>query len=94
MVATHADLGIALDAEARHAVLVDSQGRIRTAEATASVNLHSRYDPDPNLTVVAGETVHPSVYHDLNKNIIFSGHGEPGGLARAVLCNRAIYEFV
>ncbi len=93
VVATHSDLGIALDAEARHAVLVDSQGRIRTAEETASVSLHSRYYPDPNLTVVVGETVHPSVYHDLNKNIIFSGHGEPGGLARAVLDHRAIYGF-
>ncbi len=93
VVATHSDLGIALDAEARHAVMIDSQGRIRTAEETASVSLHSRYDPDPNLTVVAGVTVHPSVYHGLNKNIIFSKHGEPGSLARAVLENRAIYGF-
>ncbi|MFX1283299.1 MAG: hypothetical protein ACFFB5_06570 [Promethearchaeota archaeon] len=88
-----ADLGIALDAEARHAIIIDSQGRIRTAEETASMNLHSRYDPDPNATVVVGSTVHPSVYSDLNKNIIFSGHGEPGALARTVFENRAIYGF-
>ncbi|UCE14865.1 MAG: hypothetical protein JSV04_06700, partial [Candidatus Heimdallarchaeota archaeon] len=67
--------------------------RIRTAEETASVNLHSRYDPNTNATVVVGSTVHPSVYHDLNKNIVFSDHGEPGGLGRAVLQNRAIYGF-
>ncbi len=88
-----ADLGIALDAEARHAIIIDSQGRIRTAEETASVNLHSRYDPNPNATVVVGNTVHPSVYNDLDKNIIFSGHGEPGALARKVLEHRAIYGF-
>lgn len=88
-----ADLGIALDAEARHAIIIDSQGRIRTAEETASVNLHSRYDPDPNATVVVGSTVNPSVYNGLNKNIVFSGHGEPGRLARMVLDNRAIYGF-
>ncbi|UCG04067.1 MAG: hypothetical protein JSW11_08780 [Candidatus Heimdallarchaeota archaeon] len=88
-----ADLGIALDAEARHAIIVDSQGRIRTAEETASVNLHSRYDPDPHATVVVGSTVHPSVYSHLEKNILFSGHGEPGALARNVLENRAIYGF-
>lgn len=88
-----ADLGIALDAEARHAIIIDSQGRIRTAEETALVNLHSRYDPNPNATVVVGNSVHPSVYNDLNKNIIFSGHGEPGGLARRVLEHRAIYGF-
>ncbi|MHA1941500.1 MAG: hypothetical protein ACXACP_01000 [Candidatus Hodarchaeales archaeon] len=91
--AVGADLGIALDAEARHAVIIDSQGRIRTAEETASVNLHSRHDPNSNATVVVGSTVNPSVYHDLNKNIIFSGHGEPGGLGRAVLQHRAIYGF-
>lgn len=91
--ALNADLGIALDAEARHAIIIDSQGRIRTAEETASVNLHSRYDPNQHATVVVGSTVHPSVYHDLNKNIIFSDHGEPGGLGRAVLQNRAIYGF-
>ncbi|UCE13339.1 MAG: hypothetical protein JSV04_14285, partial [Candidatus Heimdallarchaeota archaeon] len=34
--ALNADLGIALDAEARHAIIIDSQGRIRTAEETAS----------------------------------------------------------
>ena len=88
-----ADLGIALDAEARHAIIIDSQGRIRTAEETASVNLRSRHDPDPNATVVVGNTVHPSVYNDLDKNIIFSGHGEPGALARNVLDHRAIYGF-
>ncbi|MHA1993837.1 MAG: hypothetical protein ACW97Z_04810 [Candidatus Hodarchaeales archaeon] len=88
-----ADLGIALDAEARHAIIIDSQGRIRTAEETASVNLHSRYDPSSNATVVIGSSVHPSVYHDLHKNIIFSGHGEPGGIGRAVLEHRAIYGF-
>ncbi|MFX1506359.1 MAG: hypothetical protein ACFFDC_09615 [Promethearchaeota archaeon] len=88
-----ADLGIALDAEARHAIIIDSQGRIRTAEETASVNLHSRYDPDPHATVVVGSTVHPSVYSHLEKNIVFSGHGEPGALARNVLDNRAIYGF-
>ncbi|MHA2224971.1 MAG: hypothetical protein ACXAC8_07190 [Candidatus Hodarchaeales archaeon] len=88
-----ADLGIALDSEARHAVIIDGQGRIRTAEETASVNLHSRYDPNPNATVVVGSTVHPSVYNDLNKNIVFSGHNEPGALARKVLENRAIYGF-
>ncbi|UCG89926.1 MAG: hypothetical protein JSU57_05545 [Candidatus Heimdallarchaeota archaeon] len=88
-----ADLGVALDAEGRHAIIIDSQGRIRTAEETASMNLHSRYDPDPNATVVVGTTVHPSVYGDLDKNIIFSGHGEPGALARNVLENRAIYGF-
>lgn len=91
--AVGADLGIALDAEARHAIIIDGQGRIRTAEETASVNLHSRYDPNPNATVVVGNTVHPSVYHDLHKNIIFSGHGEPGGIGRAVLQHRAIYGF-
>lgn len=88
-----ADLGIALDAEARHAIIIDSQGRIRTAEETASVNLHSRYDPDPHATVVVGKTVNPSVYYHLEKNILFSGHGEPGALARKVLENRAIYGF-
>ncbi|MFX0014952.1 MAG: hypothetical protein ACFFB2_07515 [Promethearchaeota archaeon] len=88
-----ADLGIALDAEARHAIIVDSQGRIRTAEETASVNLHSRYDPDPHATVVVGTTVHPSVFSDLKKNILFSGHGEPGLLARKVFDHRAIYGF-
>ncbi|MHA1512699.1 MAG: hypothetical protein ACTSRJ_01365 [Candidatus Hodarchaeales archaeon] len=91
--AVKADLGIAIDAEARHAIIIDSQGRIRTAEETASVNLHSRYDPDSNATVVVGRTVNPSVYHDLQKNIIFSNHGEPGGIGRAVLENRAIYGF-
>ncbi len=88
-----ADLGIALDAEARHAIIIDSQGRIRTAEETASVNLHSRYDPNSNATVVVGSSVHPSVYYGLNKNIVFSGHGEPGGLGRAVLTHRGIYGF-
>ncbi|MHA2096329.1 MAG: hypothetical protein ACW98F_17040, partial [Candidatus Hodarchaeales archaeon] len=68
-------------------------GRIRTAEETASVNLHSRYDPNSKATVVVGNSVHPSVYHDLNKNIIFSDHGEPGGIGRAVLQHRAIYGF-
>ncbi|MCK4848411.1 MAG: hypothetical protein KAT16_05265, partial [Candidatus Heimdallarchaeota archaeon] len=91
--AVNADLGVAIDAEARHAIIIDSQGRIRTAEETASVNLHSRYDPDSNATVVVGKTVNPSVYHDLQKNIIFSDHGEPGGIGRAVLENRAIYGF-
>ena len=91
--AVGADLGIALDAEARHAIIIDCQGRIRTAEETASVNLHSRYDPNSNATVVVGNTVHPSVYHDLNKNIVFTGHGEPGGIGRAVLQHRAIYGF-
>ncbi len=88
-----ADLGVALDAEARHAIIIDSQGRIRTAEETASVNLHSRYDPKSNANVVMGSSVHPSVYQDLHKNIIFSGHGEPGGIGRAVLKHRAIYGF-
>ena len=88
-----ADLGIALDAEARHAIIIDMKGRIRTAEETASVNLHSRYDPNSKATVVVGNSVHPSVYHDLTKNIIFSGHGEPGGIGRAVLQHRAIYGF-
>jgi len=88
-----ADLGIALDAEGRHTIIIDSQGRIRTAEETASVNLHSRYDPNPNATVVVGITVHPSVYSDLDKNIFISGHGEPGALERNVLENRAIYGF-
>ncbi|MFW9904356.1 MAG: hypothetical protein ACFFFH_08500 [Candidatus Thorarchaeota archaeon] len=88
-----ADLGISLDAEARHAVIIDSQGRVRTAEETASVNLNSRYDPDPHATVVVGSTVHPSVYSHLEKNILFSGHGEPGALGRSVLENRAIYGF-
>ncbi len=91
--ALNADLGVALDAEARHAIIIDSQGRIRTAEETASVNLHSRYDSNTNATVVVGSTVHPSVYHGLNKNIVVSGHGEPGGLGRAVLQHRAIYGF-
>ncbi|MHA1972105.1 MAG: hypothetical protein ACTSW1_03860 [Candidatus Hodarchaeales archaeon] len=91
--ATGAALGIALDAEGRHAVIVDSQGRIRSAEETASVNLHSRYDPNPNATVVVGSSVHPSVFQGLNKNIIYVEHGEPGGLARAVLEHRAIYGF-
>jgi phosphomannomutase len=91
--ATNSDLGIALDPESRHAVIIDEQGRIRTAEETASVNLHSRYDPDPNATVVVGETVHPSVYQDLNKNIILSSHKEPGGSARLVMSHRAIYGF-
>ncbi|MFX0085960.1 MAG: hypothetical protein ACFFAU_09810, partial [Candidatus Hodarchaeota archaeon] len=91
--ATSSDLGVAIDAEARHAVIVDGQGRIRTAEETASVNLHSRYDPDPNATVVVGDTVNPSVYRDLNKNIVFSSHGEPGGTARLVMEHRAIYGF-
>ncbi len=91
--ATNSDLGIALDPEARHAVIIDGQGRIRTAEETASVNLHSRYDPDPNATVIVGDTVNPSVYRDLNKNIIFSSHGEPGGTARLVINYRAIYGF-
>ncbi len=91
--ATDSDLGIALDSESRHAVIVDGQGRIRTAEETASVNLHSRYDPDSNATVVVGDTVHPSVYRDLRKNIIFSSHGEPGGSARLVMSHRAIYGF-
>jgi len=91
--AVRADLGIAIDAEARHALIIDSQGRIRTAEETASVNLHSRYDPDSNATVVVGKTVNPSVYHDLQKNIVFSSHGEPGGIGRAVLEHRAIYGF-
>lgn len=91
--ATNSDLGIALDPEARHAIIVDGQGRIRTAEETASVNLHSRYDPDPHATVIVGETVNPSVYRDLNKNIILSSHGEPGGTARLVLNRRAIYGF-
>ena len=37
--------------------------------------------------------MHPSVYRDLNKNIIFSSHGEPGGSARLVMSHRAIYGF-
>ncbi len=91
--AVNADLGVAIDAEARHAIIIDSQGRIRTAEETASVNLHSRYDSDINATVVVGKTVNPSVYHGLQKNIIFSSHGEPGGIGRSVLEHRAIYGF-
>lgn len=90
---TGADLGIALDAEARHAIIVDSQGRIRTAEETASVNLHSRYEPNPNATVVVGATVNPSVYQGLDKKIIFSEYGEPGGSARLVQQHRAIFGF-
>ena len=90
---TGSSLGIALDAEGRHAIIIDSQGRIRSAEETASVNLHSRYDPNPNATVVVGSTVHPSVYQGLNKNIIFVDHGEPGGIGRAVMQHRAIYGF-
>lgn len=90
--ATEADLGIALDAEARHAIIVDSHGQIRTAEETASV-LHARYELNPNTTVVIGETVNPSVYRDLNKKVIISKHGEPGGSARLILENRAIFGF-
>ena len=47
----------------------------------------------PNAAVVVGNTVHPSVYNDLDKSIIFSGHGEPGALTRKVLEHRAIYGF-
>jgi len=91
--ATGSSLGIALDAEGRHAIIIDSQGRIRSSEETASVNLHSRYDPNPNASVVVGSTVHPSVYQGLDKNIVFVDHGEPGGIARAALQHRAIYGF-
>ncbi|MFX0170917.1 MAG: hypothetical protein ACFE9L_03260 [Candidatus Hodarchaeota archaeon] len=91
--ATGADLGISLDAEARHTIIIDSQGRIRTAEETASVNLHSRYEPNPNATVVIGETVNPSVYTNLDKKIIFSPHGDPGGSARLIMNHRAIFGF-
>ncbi len=91
--ATGSSLGIALDAEGRHAIIIDSQGRIRSAEETASVNLHSRYDPNPNATVVVGSSVHPSVYQGLEKNIVFVDHGEPGGIGRAVMQHRAIYGF-
>jgi phosphomannomutase/phosphoglucomutase len=90
---TGADLGISLDAEARHAVIIDSQGRIRTAEETASVNLHSRYELNPKATVVIGETVNPSVYTNLDKKIVFSPHGEPGGSARLIMNHRAIFGF-
>jgi len=90
--ATEADLGIALDAEARHVIIVDSHGQIRTAEETASV-LHTRYELNPNATVVVGETVNPSVYTDLNKKVVISKHGEPGGSARLILEHRAIFGF-
>lgn len=90
---TGADLGIALDAEARHSIIVDSQGRIRTAEETASVILHSRYEPNPNAIVIIGETVNPSVYDNLDIKIVFSPHGEPGGSARLIMQHRAIFGF-
>jgi phosphomannomutase len=91
--ATEADLGVALDAEARHAIFVDSQGQIRTPEETASINLNSRYKSSPHATVVIGNTVHPSVYQNLQNKKIFVGHEEPGEAARAVLEHRAIYGF-
>ncbi len=88
-----ADLGIALDAEARHVIIIDNKGKIRAAEETAAVNLNSRYEPNPDATVVIGVTVNPSVYQKLNKKIIFSKAGEPGGSSRLIFEHRAIFGF-
>ncbi|MFW9855715.1 MAG: hypothetical protein ACFFFG_11670 [Candidatus Thorarchaeota archaeon] len=91
--ATGADLGVALDAEARHAVFVDSSGKTRTAEETALIILNSRYKSNPQATVVIGDTVHPLAYRKLPNKKVFVGHEEPGEAARAVLEHRAIYGF-
>ncbi|MFW9779080.1 MAG: hypothetical protein ACFFE8_09530 [Candidatus Heimdallarchaeota archaeon] len=91
--ATGADLGVALDAEARHAVFVDSNGNARNAEETALIILNSRYKSNSQATVVIGNTVHPLAYQKLPNKKVFVGHEEPGEAARAVLEHRAIYGF-